>query len=165
MLDHAISTKVCREPEDTEVCMEADIIMPMVTGKTEEPPKAGAWNGPKMTHSIIMVPQDQLEYLVEDEDEYYRDNDTDTDEEEFQAAQAMTQPELQQYHGDMVGGAGCGNGVPMWVSQKAAPELIGKPLTSAFPFELFDETNVKRAKGYSHCGTAHPPARHQPAAA
>jgi hypothetical protein len=62
-------------------------------------------------------------------------------------------------HGDMVGGAGCGNGVPMWVSQKAAPELIGKPLTSAFPFELFDETNVKRAKGYSHCGTAHPPAR------
>ena len=29
-------------------------------------------------------------------------------------------------HGDMVGTAGCGNGVPMWFQQKAAPELIGK---------------------------------------
>ena len=28
-------------------------------------------------------------------------------------------------HGDMVGTAGCGNGVPMWFQQKAAPELIG----------------------------------------
>lgn len=31
-------------------------------------------------------------------------------------------------HGDMVGGAGCGNGVPMWFQQKAAPELIGKQI-------------------------------------
>jgi len=30
-------------------------------------------------------------------------------------------------HGDMVGSAGCGNGVPMWIQKKAAPELIGKP--------------------------------------
>ena len=40
-------------------------------------------------------------------------------------------------HGDMVGSAGCGNGVPMWFSKKAAPELIGKPLAVGLPFSLF----------------------------
>ena len=38
-------------------------------------------------------------------------------------------------HTDMVGSADCGFGVPMWLSQKAAPDLIGKPLTPAFPFD------------------------------
>jgi endoglycosylceramidase len=33
-------------------------------------------------------------------------------------------------HGDMVGSAGCGNGVPMWFQQKAAPDLIGKKVRS-----------------------------------
>ena len=33
-------------------------------------------------------------------------------------------------HGDMVGSAGCGNGVPMWFQKKAAPDLIGKPLST-----------------------------------
>ena len=41
------------------------------------------------------------QYLVDDEEEYWRDNDTDTDEEEFQATKSMSQPELQQYLGDM----------------------------------------------------------------
>ena len=41
------------------------------------------------------------QYVVEDEDEYYRDNDADTDEEGFQVANDMSQPELQQYLGDM----------------------------------------------------------------
>jgi hypothetical protein len=39
-------------------------------------------------------------------------------------------------HGDMVGSAGCGNGVPMWFQKAASPELIGKPLETGFPFEL-----------------------------
>jgi hypothetical protein len=37
-------------------------------------------------------------------------------------------------HGDMVGTAGCGNGVPMWFQQKAAPDLIGKPLSTGWPY-------------------------------
>ena len=37
-------------------------------------------------------------YMIDDENE---DNDTDTDEEESQAATEMSQPELQQYLGDM----------------------------------------------------------------
>ena len=41
---------------------------------------------------------------------------------------------LLDNHGDMVGTAGCGNGVPMWVQQKAAPELIGKPLHTPLPY-------------------------------
>ena len=55
-------------------------------------------------------------------------------------------------HGDMTSSAGCGNGVPMWFSQKAVPELIGKPLTSSFPFTLVDETNVRKVSGYDVCG-------------
>ena len=55
-------------------------------------------------------------------------------------------------HGDMTSSAGCGNGAPMWFSQKAAPDLIGKPLTSAFPFDLIEETNVKKVGGYDKCG-------------
>lgn len=60
-------------------------------------------------------------------------------------------------HGDMVGSAGCGNGVPMWIQQKAAPELIGKPLEPDFPYSLVDTNgfgslNVHKIDGYSHCG-------------
>lgn len=36
-------------------------------------------------------------------------------------------------HGDMTGSANCGNGAPMWFQQKAAADLIGKPLTTDFP--------------------------------
>ena len=39
-------------------------------------------------------------------------------------------------HGDMVGTAGCGNGVPMWVQQAAAPDLIGAPLKTGLPYSL-----------------------------
>lgn len=55
-------------------------------------------------------------------------------------------------HADAVGSANCGNGIPMWFSQKAAPHLIGKPLVSAFPYSVVPGVNVKSAKGYSHCG-------------
>jgi hypothetical protein len=55
-------------------------------------------------------------------------------------------------HGDMVGTAGCGNGVPMWVQQKAAPELIGKPLRTDLPYSLISEIAVKKTPGYDHCG-------------
>lgn len=36
-------------------------------------------------------------------------------------------------HGDMVGSAGCGNGVPMWFQKKYAGDLIGKPLETYLP--------------------------------
>ena len=55
-------------------------------------------------------------------------------------------------HGDMTASAGCGNGVPMWISQLAAPELIGKPLETGFPFSLISSLNVKDLGGYAHCG-------------
>ncbi len=55
-------------------------------------------------------------------------------------------------HGDMVGSAGCGNGVPMWIQQKAAPELIGKPLETGFPYYLVPQINIKKVSGYDHCG-------------
>ena len=45
-------------------------------------------------------------------------------------------------HGDMVGSAGCGNGVPMWFQQRAAPELIGAPLATGFPFDLIPSLQV-----------------------
>eukprot|EP00035_Acanthoeca_spectabilis_P019869 m.429993 g.429993 ORF g.429993 m.429993 type:complete len:452 (-) comp17104_c0_seq1:443-1798(-) len=54
-------------------------------------------------------------------------------------------------HGDMVGSAGCGNGVPMWFQKKAAPELIGKPLETKFPYSLV--MPVDKVSGYSYCGT------------
>eukprot|EP00658_Telonema_sp_P-2_P031792 TRINITY_DN23716_c0_g1_i1.p1 TRINITY_DN23716_c0_g1~~TRINITY_DN23716_c0_g1_i1.p1 ORF type:complete len:464 (-),score=104.16 TRINITY_DN23716_c0_g1_i1:187-1578(-) len=59
-------------------------------------------------------------------------------------------------HGDMVGSAGCGNGVPMWFQKKAAPDLIGKPLTNGFPFDLpikaLEPIQVDKTGGYGHCG-------------
>jgi len=55
-------------------------------------------------------------------------------------------------HGDMVGSAGCGNGVPMWFQQKAAPELIGKVLRTDLPYSLIDKISVYRVDGYNHCG-------------
>jgi hypothetical protein len=55
-------------------------------------------------------------------------------------------------HGDMVGSAGCGNGVPMWFSQKASPDLIGKPLTTGLPYSIIPSLNVKNVGGYDQCG-------------
>ncbi len=55
-------------------------------------------------------------------------------------------------HGDMVGSAGCGNGVPMWIQQKAAPELIGKPLHTDFPYDLVPQISIKKTDGFDHCG-------------
>jgi len=56
-------------------------------------------------------------------------------------------------HGDMVGSAGCGNGVPMWFQKKAAPELIGKPLHTGLPYSLINNIAVTKVGGYDHCGT------------
>lgn len=47
-------------------------------------------------------------------------------------------------HGDMVGSAGCGNGVPMWFQKKAAAELIGKPLVTPFPYSYVPSLEVAR---------------------
>ena len=55
-------------------------------------------------------------------------------------------------HGDMVSSAGCGNGVPMWVSQAAAPDLIGLPLATGFPYNLIPELDITALAGYSVCG-------------
>jgi len=55
-------------------------------------------------------------------------------------------------HGDMTSSAGCGNGVPMWFSQKAAPELIGKQLETGFPFSLISSIRVDKVGGYDACG-------------
>jgi hypothetical protein len=55
-------------------------------------------------------------------------------------------------HGDMVGSAGCGNGAPMWFQKRAAPELIGKPLTTSLPFSLVAALEVKKLAGYDTCG-------------
>jgi hypothetical protein len=55
-------------------------------------------------------------------------------------------------HGDMVGSAGCGNGVPMWFSQKASPDLIGKPLKTGLPYSLIGSLEVAKVGGYGVCG-------------
>ena len=60
-------------------------------------------------------------------------------------------------HGDMVGSAGCGNGVPMWFQKKAAPEPIGNPLVTGFPYDLpfvkaLKQIQIKHTGGYDHCG-------------
>ena len=55
-------------------------------------------------------------------------------------------------HGDMVGSAGCGNGVPMWFQQAAAPELIGAPLATGLPYSLVPSLRVADLGGYDHCG-------------
>ena len=41
----------------------------------------------------------------------------------------------------------------MWVSQKAAPELIGKPLSTGFPFNLVSSLRIDKLGGYDHCGS------------
>merc|ERR1711998_422609 len=56
-------------------------------------------------------------------------------------------------HGDMTASAGCGNGAPMWISKRAAPELIGKPLVTGFPFELVPSLQITKLSGYDHCGS------------
>ena len=56
-------------------------------------------------------------------------------------------------HGDMVGSANCGNGVPMWISELAAPLLIGKPLKTSFPYNLkVVNLDVEELGGYEVCG-------------
>jgi hypothetical protein len=55
-------------------------------------------------------------------------------------------------HGDMVGTAGCGNGVPMWFQRKAAGDEIGKPLRTGFPYDLVEGLQVQRLDGYERCG-------------
>ncbi|CAM9454424.1 unnamed protein product, partial [Ectocarpus fasciculatus] len=55
-------------------------------------------------------------------------------------------------HGDMVASAGCGNGIPMWFSQEASPELIGKPLSTGLPYAIVPGVNVKNTDGYDICG-------------
>jgi len=55
-------------------------------------------------------------------------------------------------HGDMVGTANCGNGVPMWVQKQAAPELIGKPLETGFPFSLIKELRIRERAEWQTCG-------------
>eukprot|EP00039_Didymoeca_costata_P033021 m.40313 g.40313 ORF g.40313 m.40313 type:complete len:453 (+) comp9652_c0_seq1:178-1536(+) len=55
-------------------------------------------------------------------------------------------------HGDMVGSAGCGNGVPMWFQQKAGPQYIGKPLETGFPYDIVPDLQIKKLQGYSYCG-------------
>jgi len=67
---------------------------------------------------------------------------------------------LLDNHGDMVGTAGCGNGVPMWVQQKAAPELIGKPLRTDLIVPWLIGTlvpsagvRVEELEGYDTCGS------------
>lgn len=53
---------------------------------------------------------------------------------------------------DMVGSAGCGNGVPMWFQQIAAPELIGKPLETGLPYSLIPSLRIENVDGYDFCG-------------
>jgi hypothetical protein len=54
-------------------------------------------------------------------------------------------------HGDMTGSAGCGNGVPMWISKQAAPDLIGQRLSTMPPFFLVPELTVEKAQGFDRC--------------
>ena len=54
-------------------------------------------------------------------------------------------------HGDMVGTANCGNGIPMWFQLQAAPSLIGTPLVTGFPYDLVG-LQVTDLQGYSVCG-------------
>eukprot|EP01063_Lacrimia_lanifica_P020472 TRINITY_DN27772_c0_g1_i1.p1 TRINITY_DN27772_c0_g1~~TRINITY_DN27772_c0_g1_i1.p1 ORF type:complete len:443 (+),score=152.80 TRINITY_DN27772_c0_g1_i1:57-1385(+) len=54
-------------------------------------------------------------------------------------------------HGDMVGGAGCGNGLPLWFQKQAAPGLIGTQPTTGFPYNLIKELNIAHQGGYEVC--------------
>lgn len=54
-------------------------------------------------------------------------------------------------HGDMVGGQNCGNGVPAWFQQLAAPQLIGAPLSTPFPYNLVG-LDIKTLAGWHYCG-------------
>ena len=40
----------------------------------------------------------------------------------------------------------------MWVQKKAAPELIGRPLETGFPYSLVPSLNIKKLAGYAYCG-------------
>ena len=39
-----------------------------------------------------------------------------------------------------------------WISQKAAPDLIGKELETNLPYSLISSLQVKKVGGYGHCG-------------
>ena len=56
-------------------------------------------------------------------------------------------------HGDMVGTANCGNGVPAWVQARAAGALVGAPLATAFPFDVVPGLQVTALAGYGACGS------------
>lgn len=56
-------------------------------------------------------------------------------------------------HGDMVGGASCGNGAPLWFQQQAARDLIGLPLTTGFPYNLVPGLQITELGGYQVCGS------------
>ena len=56
-------------------------------------------------------------------------------------------------HGDMVAGQACGNGAPAWVSRAAAPQLIGKPLATGFPYSLIPSLEISTLDGYAACGS------------
>ena len=58
-------------------------------------------------------------------------------------------------HGDMVGSAGCGNGVPVWFHAEAAQWRgveLGKPLVTGLPYSLVPSLRVDAVGGYDHCG-------------
>ena len=46
-----------------------------------------------------------------------------------------------------------GNGVPMWVQQKAAPQLIGKPLETHSPYKEIPGLNIQDLSGYAEAET------------
>ena len=55
----------------------------------------------------------------------------------------------------MVGSAGCGNGVPVWFSQKAAAWRgleLGQPLETDMPYSLVPSLRVEAVPGYETCG-------------
>ena len=41
----------------------------------------------------------------------------------------------------------------MWFQKKAASDLIGKPLTTGFPYDIVQKLNVKNVNGFDHCGS------------
>lgn len=55
-------------------------------------------------------------------------------------------------HGDMVGTANCGNGVPAWFQRLAAPALIGAPLETGLPYSLVENLRVRNLSGWGVCG-------------
>jgi hypothetical protein len=57
-------------------------------------------------------------------------------------------------HGDMTGSLNCGNGAPAWVQKAADPAgtMVGRPLTTGFPYSAVPGLNVTQLGGYAVCG-------------